>query len=149
MEKRKKQPYLQQESLKAHPFRVPEGYFESFPGRLRQRIDSLEHEPARRLRPRWTGRFTAAMAAAVAGLALISYTVIRMIGPVPGDQTGISELALLEETVLEQAWYAGNDYALAEYLDTGEEALDEEEAYMEQAMDYLAMNDVAMDLLFE
>ena len=149
MEKRKKQPDLQQESLKAHPFRVPEGYFERFPGRLRQRIDSLEHEPPRRLRPRWTGRFRLAMAAAVAGLALISYTVIRMIAPAPGGQNGMSELSLLEETVLEQAWFAGNDYELAKYLDTGEEALDEEEAYMEQAMDYLAMNDVAMDLLFE
>jgi hypothetical protein len=150
MEKRKKQPYLQQGSLKAHPFRVPEDYFESFPGRLKQRIDLMEHEPVQRLRPRWTGRFRVAMAAAVAGLALISYTVIRMAGPGSANLPGTSEeLVLLEKTLLEQPWLAGSDYELAGYLDTGEEAPDEEETYIQQAMDYLAMNDVDLDLFFE
>ncbi len=130
--------------LKENPFRVPGGYFESFPGRLKERIDALEEHSLPEQRTFRTGRFRIAMAAAVAGLALLSYTVIRMALPGTGDSGEFTNLAILE-----QAEIFSSDYELAEYLDTGEEVLDEEEVYINQAMEYLAMNDVEMDLIFE
>ena len=144
MEKERKKPDLQHESLKQHPFSVPEGYFSSFPDRLKDRISKLEEDqvPVRKLgRP---VRFRVAIAAAIVGLALISYPVIRLTISGGGSSNGYPDLTLLEE-----AGIFNNEYELALYLETYGTPAGEEEAYLNQAMEYLAMNDVEMDLIFE
>lgn len=144
MNKEFKKPDLQQGSLRENPFRVPEGYFDSFPDRLKDRISRLEEDqvPVRKLPG--SARFRIALAAAIIGLALISYPLFRLLAPGDGSSGGYPDMALLEE-----AGVFSYDNELAAYLDEGENTLDEEEAYLNQAMEYLAMNDVEMDLIFE
>ncbi len=135
--------HLQQESLKKHPFGVPEGYFEGFSTRLQQRIREEESSrvPERRIRSttRWL-----AMAAAVLGAALITTAIIRFSG-MGSDANGIyPDLALFEQLEV-----FDNDLYLYEYLDTASSKLSDDEAFAAQAVEYLAINDVEMELLFE
>ena len=51
--------------------------------------------------------------------------------------------------LLEQLEVFDNDLYLYEYLDTTSSKLSDDEAFAEQAVEYLAMNDVEMDLLFD
>ena len=135
---------LHDPSLREQPFRVPEGYFEGFPERLKERIDALEEVqvPVRRLG--WSSGFRIALAAALVGLALISIPLSRIIAPPMASPDDFSDIALLEE-----AGVFNNDYELAPYLHGEETVMEAEDAYLNQAMDYLAMNDVEMDLIFE
>jgi len=136
-------PDLQHESLKNHPFGVPEGYFEGFSTRLQQRIREEEsfRVPERRIgsTTRWM-----AMAAAVLGAALITTAIIRFSGTGSEANGSYPDLALLEQLEV-----FDNDLYLYEYLDTTSSKLSDDEAFAEQAVEYLAMNDVEMDLLFE
>ena len=136
-------PYLQHESLKNHPFGVPEGYFEGFSTRLQQRIREEESSkvPERRIgiTTRWL-----AMAAAVLGAALLTTAIIKFSGA-GSEANGIyPDLALFEQLEV-----FDNDLYLYEYLDTTSSQLSDDEAFAEQAVEYLAMNDVEMDLLFD
>jgi hypothetical protein len=144
MNKEFKKPDLQQGSLRENPFRVPEGYFESFPDRLKDRISRLEDDqvPVRKLAG--SARLRIALAASIIGLALISYPLVRLLAPGDGYSSEYPDI-----TLLEGAGVFSYDDELAAYLDEGENTLDEEEAYLNQAMEYLAMNDVEMDLIFE
>ena len=140
----RKKPDLQQEALKNHPFGVPEGYFESFSERLQQRIKEEESSkvPVRKIgtATRWM-----AMAAAVLAAALITTTIIRFTSS-NRDANGLyPDQALLEQMqVLEDDRYL---YELMEEVELTK--LDEDEAFASQAIEYLAINDVEMDLIFE
>lgn len=132
------------EMLKSNPFRVPEGYFETFAGRLQQRIREEEaaRVPVRRLRS--PDRLRIAIAAAVIMLALVTYPLIRVI---TSDESRISDyptLSLLENMDLSDA-----DLYLLEMLENGASAGDEEEVYLEQAIQHLALNEVELDLITE
>ena len=119
------------------PFITPEGYFDSFPGRMKELIGQEREVRVRKLNRtplRW------AVAAAVIGLALVSIPLTRLFIPAPDDS--YSEVAVLEES-----WIFHNEYELAPYLENDE--TDEEEAFVRQSIDYLAMSDVEMDLIFE
>lgn len=136
-------PDLQQESLKNHPFGVPEGYFEGFSTRLQQRIREEESSklPERRIgsTTRWL-----ALAAAVLGAALITTAIIKFSGA-GNEANGLyPDLALLEQLEV-----FDNDLYLYEYLDAGSAQLSDDEAFAAQAVEYLALNDVEMDLLFD
>ena len=136
-------PDLQQESLKKHPFGVPEGYFEGFSTRLQERIREKEASrvPDRRMGPasRWL-----AVAAAILGAALLTTTIINFAGA-GNDANGIDpEMALFEQLEV-----FDNDLYLYEYLASESEELSDEEAFAAQAVEYLALNDVDMDLLFD
>ncbi len=139
----RKKPDLQQEALKKSPFGVPEGYFESFSDRLLERIKEDESSlvPIRKIgtTARWMS-----LAAAVLAAALITTSIIRLSSS-KGSEGIYSDLAILEQMqVLE------DDRYLYELLD--EEAsieLDEDEAFASQAIEFLAINDVEMDLIFE
>ena len=136
-------PDLQQEALKNHPIGVPEGYFESFSERLQQRIKEEESSrvPVRKIgtASRWM-----AMAAAVLAAALISTTIIRLTSS-QGTEGLYPDHALLEQMqVLEDDRYL---YELMEEDEKSE--LNEDEAFATQAIEYLAINDVEMDLIFE
>jgi hypothetical protein len=136
-------PDLQQEALKNHPFGVPEGYFESFSERLQQRIKEEESSrvPVRKIgtASRWM-----AMAAAVLAAALISTTIIRLTSS-QGTEGLYPDQALLEQMqVLEDDRYL---YELLREEELTE--LNDDEAFATQAIEYLAINDVEMDLIFE
>jgi hypothetical protein len=138
----RKKPDLQQETLKQHPFGVPEGYFEGFAERLQQRIkeDDSSRVPVRRIgtTTRWL-----AMAAAVLAAALITTSIIRFIST-QGAEGVYPDLAILEQMqVLE------DDRYLYELFEEEAVEMDEDEAFASQAIEYLAMNDVEMDLIFE
>ena len=144
MDKDRKKTDLQQEKLKEHPFGVPEGYFENFASRLQERIREEEssHVPVRRI---VTGaKFRIAMAAAVVGLALISYSIIRINATGNGANGNFPEMAFLEELQM-----FDDDRYLYDLIDEMEEEMNEEEAFAVQAIEYLALNDAEMVLLFE
>ena len=138
----RKKPDLQQESLKKHPFGVPEGYFESFSERLQQRISEEESSgvPVRKIgtTTRWL-----ALAAAVLAAALITTAIIRFTNN--SDSGGLyPDLALLEQMQM-----FDDDRYLYEMMEEESVPLDEDEAFASQAIEYLAINDVEMDLIFE
>ena len=139
----RKKPDLQQEGLKNHPFGVPEGYFENFSERLQQRIKEEDSSsvPVRKIgtATRWM-----AMAAAMLAAALITTTIVRLTSS-QGPEGLYPDQALLEQMqVLE------DDLYLYDLLAEDEESdLDEEEVFASQAIEYLAVNDVEMVLIFE
>jgi hypothetical protein len=139
----RKKPYLQQEKLKKQPFGVPEGYFESFSERLQQRIKEEESSkvPVRKIGTptRWL-----AMAAAILAAAMITTTIVRLVSTNSGTLENYSDLA-----VLEQMQVFDDDIYLFELVEDETEDLDENEAFATQAIEFLAVNDVEMDLIFE
>ncbi len=158
MKKDRKQPDLQQESLQKNPFSVPEGYFEHFPAKLQARIRAEDSAgmsaersggmsaeesagvPVRRLK---STRFRVAMAAALLGLALISYSILRFTAGT-GSESLYPDMALMEELEAME-----DDIYLYELLEAETEEMDDEEAFAEQAMNYLAMNDADMIFMSE
>jgi len=85
-----------------------------------------------------------ALAAALLAAALITTSIIRLTSS-KGTEGLYPDLAILEQMqVLE------DDRYLYELLDEEESIeLDEDEAFASQAIEYLAINDVEMDLIFE
>jgi len=144
MNKERKKTDLQQERLKERPFGVPDGYFDSFADRLQERIreEQSSKVPVRRMVA--GTKFRIAMAAAVVGLALISYSIFKFTSVGNGSNGSFSEMALLE-----QLQVFDDDRYLYDLIDEVEEEMDEEEAFAVQAIEYLAINDAEMVLLFE
>jgi hypothetical protein len=129
--------------LKDHPFKVPGDYFESFPGRLKERM-ARKDAPVRPLRRfSQSAGFRLAVAAVFVGLALLSIPVLRNAGSGSSSLDVQTELALLES-----AGFYHNELEILALLE-GEEAMDDDEAYLSQAMEYLAMSDVEMELYYE
>ena len=128
---------------KTFPFKVPEDYFDSLPGRLEERIASMEAEqvPVRRLRK---ARVGIAIAATLAAMALITLPLVRMLSP-----TGAQEDDFVEIALLDGAGLFASDYEMAAYLEGSESTMDDDDAYLSQAIEYLASADVEMDLIFE
>jgi len=138
----RKKSDLQQEALKNHPFGVPEGYFEGFAERLQQRI---KEEEASKVPVRKIGTATRWMAAAAAVLAaaLITTSIIRFTTSESAEEL-YPDMALLE-----QMQVLDDDRYLYELLEEEAPELNEDEAFASQAIEYLAINDVEMDLIFE
>ena len=139
----RKKPDLQQEELRNHPFGVPEGYFDSFSERLQQRIKEEDSSgvPVRKIgtSTRWI-----AMAAAMLAAALITTTIVRL------TSSQDSEGLYPDQALLEQMQVLEDDLYLYDLLAEDEESdLDEEEVFASQAIEYLAVNDVEMVLIFE
>ncbi len=126
---------------KTNPFKVPEDYFDSLPGRLEERIASMEAEqvPVRRLHKVRVG---IAIAATLGALALVTFPLVRMLSPASAQEDGFVEIALLEGAGL-----FASDYELAAYLE--DTSMDDDDAFLSQAIEYLASADVEMDLIFE
>lgn len=137
-------PDLEQELLKKQPFVVPEGYFEGFSEKLQARIrmEDKSETPVRRIIH--TARFRVAIAAAVLGVALISYSIIRFALPYSNSSGSYPDISLME-----QLQGFDDDRYWMELMESEAAAMDEDEAYATQAMDYLAANDVELVLLFE
>ena len=135
---------LGQPLLKENPFTLPEGYFETLPGRVKERMEEMDASqvPVRRLIPGMWLR--TAIAAAVLGAALISYSLIRSSAGNNSAADYYSDMLLLEQLDI-----IDDDEVLIEVLNEETGDLDDEEAFVNQAMEYLAYNDVEMDLIFE
>ena len=139
----RKKPYLQQEKLKKQPFGLPEGYFESFSERLQQRI--REEEPSRvPVRKIGTPTRWLAMAAAVLAAAMITTSIVRLI-----SSNNVAEREYSDLTLLEQMQVFNDDIYLFELVENEKAELNEDEAFASQAIEFLAVNDVEMDLIFE
>ena len=138
-----KKPDLQQETLKNHPFGVPEGYFESFSDRLQKRIktEGSSGAPVRKI---GTTTRILALAAAIFAAALITTSILRFTNTENGSGGLYPDLAILE-----QMQVFDDDRYLYEILEEESDPLDEDEAFASQAIEYLAINDVEMDLIFE
>ena len=89
-------------------------------------------------------RFRVAMAAAVVGLALISYSIVKITTTGNGSGNNFPEMAFFEEMQI-----FDDDRYLYELIEEVEEEMDEEEAFASQAIEYLAINDAELVLLFE
>lgn len=139
----RKKPDLQQEKLKNSPFGVPEGYFESFSERLQQRIREEESSrvPVRKIGTvsRWM-----AMAAAVLAAALITSSIVFFTSTKSGTDGLYQDLL-----VLEQLQVFDDDRYFYDFMEEEAAELNEEEAFASQAIEYLAINDVEIDLIFE
>jgi hypothetical protein len=136
-------PDLQHEKLKKNPFGVPEGYFEGFSDRLQERLreEKRSSPPVRRIGTHH--RFRVAIAAAVIGLALLTYPVLKLTilnnsSPGQGEVSRVEDFYLMED-----------EYYLVEFMESGQPPLDDQEAFASQAIDYLAVNDVEMIMLME
>jgi len=136
-------PDLQQKSLKKHPFGVPEGYFEGFSTRLQERIKEEEASTIPERRMGSTSRWLA-VAAAILGAALLTTAIINFSGAGNGANGLDSEMALFEQLEVFE-----NDLYLYEYLAGESPELSDDEAFVEQAVEYLAMNELEVDLLFD
>jgi len=131
------------EMQKNNPFRVPGDYFDTLPGRLTDRIAGMDQDQVPMRRP-GSLRMGLAVAAALAALALITFPLVRMLAPGSETEDNFIEIALLDGAGL-----FASDYELAGFLEEREALLDDDDAYLNQAMEYLASADVEMDLLFE
>lgn len=149
MNKEADKKYKLPEQAKENPFSVPEGYFNSFADRLQERVREGEQESGRvgereservgdskfRIMPHL------ALAAAISGFALISFTVIKLIlgpGSIEGsydiaflDEAGILNESAFQETIAESEEYGDNTYTDWEV----------------DAMEYLASNEVYLEAL--
>jgi len=126
-----------------NPFRIPGDYFETLPGRLNDRIAKLETEqvPVRAVK---NLRIGLAVAAAVATLALVTFPLVRMLSPQKEVEQNYLEIALLEGS-----GFFASDYELAGYLEDSGELMNDNDAYINQAIEYLASSDVELKLIFE
>ena len=138
----RKKPDLQQEALKKQAFSVPEGYFDSFADRIQLRIKEEESSrvPVRRIgtTTRWL-----AMAATILAAALITTSIIRI------TSTNSGEGLYPDIALLEQLQVLDDDRYLYELFEEETAEMDEEEVFATQVIEYLATNEVEMDLIFE
>lgn len=133
------------DELKKSPLTLPEGYFEEFPSKILDRIRQEERQenseiPSRNRR--YLIRYTVAVAASVLGIAMISLIAVRFLTGNGSQSTNDIDFALLEEMNI-----IHEDSDLIEFYDTGDEAYSDEDAWIENAVDYLASVDIDMDLL--
>jgi hypothetical protein len=89
-------------------------------------------------------RIGLAVAAAVATLALVTFPLVRTLSPLKEAGGDYLEIALLDGAGL-----FASDYELASYLEEPGDLMDDKDAYINQAIEYLASSDVEMNLIFE
>ena len=168
MKKGRQKSHLDQEPLKSAPFGVPEGYFESFPQRLMERIRMEEQSPEQQERTEHqpgpilpfleqlrTGRRipfprlssttgTVWLAAALFVLAMVSIPLIRLLDSGPATTATDADMAMLDQLQVFK-----DDRYLYDVMSLGAEPVDPEQAYEDQVIEYLAISDVEEVLLFE
>ena len=129
-----KDDILQREELKKAPLSVPEGYFDSLPERVMQRIAAGDKQPARRVPLRkWWMAAAAACAVAVAALA------IRLTNAPVTEQTAYEDDAEYIELM------DIDERSLAEY---GSEE-EQDDISQDAIIEYLAYNGLSGAYLYE
>lgn len=97
--------------MATNPYRVPEGYFESLPSRIMERVDASQPPVVARrlwLRPvvRWAAVFI--------GVLVVSVASWHLFG---GDQSSTQSQQSLMVTADDEAFYEAADYALLDNQD--------------------------------
>lgn len=129
-----KDDILQREDLKKAPLSVPEGYFDSLPEKVMQRIAAGDKQPARRVPLRkWWMAAAAACAVAVAALAIRLSTVPTTEQTAYEDDAEYIELMDIDER------------SLAEY---GSEE-EQDDISQDAIIEYLAYNGLGGAYLYE
>lgn len=141
-----------EQDIKKNPFQVPEGYFDSFPEKVKARILKEEdsggsgRKAEERISEQKPIRLKLARqlswAASLIGLALISSALLKVLVFDRPAQL-YEEIALMEET----GYYDSDYYLYREYQE--EEALEDEEAFALQAEDYLVRDHNELDYIFD
>jgi hypothetical protein len=129
-----KDDILQREELKKAPLSVPEGYFDSLPERVMQRIAAGDKQPARRvpLRKWW-------MAAAAACAVTVAALAIRLTNAPVTEQTAYEDDAEYIELM------DIDERSLAEY---GSEE-EQDDISQDAIIEYLAYNGLGSAYLYE
>ena len=124
-----------------YPFRTPPGYFEDFDERLNQRLNGGVRPPQRTL---WMKtRPFLALAAAISGVALLSFTLLQLILGNRTDEAAFYDIAFLEETGT-----FNDEWLLMEALDEEDPSDDASlTTWEEAAMNYLASNEMDLEAL--
>ena len=129
-----KDDILQREDLKKAPLSVPEGYFDSLPEKVMQRIAAGDKQPARRVHlAKWWIAAAAACAVAVAALAIRLSTVPTTEQTAYEDDAEYIELMDIDER------------SLAEY---GSEE-EQDDISQDAIIEYLAYNGLGGAYLYE
>ncbi len=134
MKEKKTYPFPLQDRQQT-PFKVPEGYFETLSDRVMDRI--REEESGTKVRLWKIIRPQLALAAAILGFALISFTLLRIFVPGTG-QVEYYDLASLEEM-----GYFYDESTLMEMVPSDEEEISEDDLWVDEAIEYLAGNDMS------
>lgn len=135
---------------KKNPYRVPEGYFDSFNDRLRDKIQSEEEKPVRNLR--FMLRSNLALAAAILAFALISYFSFRLIsaGRIDQETRNLTYTEFLEEEIFSLDEELLLDaYEQIDKTGSGTEESQESEDYSEEIIQYLSAEDIDLSLIYE
>mgnify|MGYP006292308309 FL=1 len=133
---------------KKQPFTVPDGYFASFPDRMAERIreETQKREAeTEETKSTWMRvRSYVALAAAILGFALISFTFLQIIGiNTSGDE------ASLDMAMLEEAGITRDDLVLMETLPAETDTEESLTEWEQEAINYLASNEVELEFLLE
>lgn len=141
MKEENKNGILNKEGMNANPFKVPDGYFESLTDRLTDRI--REEQTPQKLSAWKIIRPQLALAAAILGFALVSFALVRIF--TAGNSSGeIYDLATLEKM-----GYFYDESTLASIASSEADSLTEEDLWVDDAIDYLADNDISFYQLLD
>ena len=136
---------------KKNPYRVPDGYFESFNDRLNERLKTEEKKPVRTLRLML--RSNLALAAAILTFALISYFSFRLItgGSLVEAGQSISYTEFLEEEIyrMDDALLLETYEQLEEQKESVETETSNEDELSDEIIEYLAAEDIDLSLIYE
>jgi hypothetical protein len=128
------------------PFEVPESYFDSFPGRLQEKMGTPKEVPVRRLT---TVRSRLAIAAGFIGLIAVGYAGLRILSGTGGADYLSNEI--LDETMEYLAWELDEEMLISAIVEsdlsfsTSSSDLGEEEI-----IQYLSEEDIDItDLLID
>jgi len=146
----KKKKYISIHDVpKENPFKVPDGYFESFENRLASRIreDSEKKTDSPKKISLWNSvRPHLALAASIILFAMVSYSIIRLLVK-PQEKISTEAYAQVLNYNIEDI----DDETLMEtYSEVQSEAsvkTDEDEEYIEAVVDYLANEDIDLELI--
>ncbi len=137
------QPNLEK-AIKDNPFRVPDGYFESFPSRLNEKIltENLKSKPTRSPIV-WEPYLAAAILiviALVGGKFVLDFT---------RQQSALRLQAEITKTVDEEL-YSISEETIWEFMESDLTGSDQNsDATTNEALDYLLNEDIAEDELFD
>jgi len=124
------------------PFGVPEGYFDSLTDRIMEKVK--EEEPERKVRIMQILRPQFALVAAILGFALISFTAVKLL------TSGNNNAEFYDLATLEKMGYFYDESTLMELVPTeNEEELTEDDLWVDDAIEYLADNDMSFYQLFD
>ena len=130
--------------LGENPFSVPEGYFGTLSSRIQSRVESEKKNTKGIRNLRFSLRSQIALAASLIGFAIISYAAVKLILSQPVSQADYIDFALLEDMSIDF-----DESLLLDAYQLEDSEYTEEDMWAEEAVEYLASNELEIDLLYE